>query len=91
MEARSHPWPGVQPQSLKRTTVGWWMVGRSRRFRTCTVLSLATSPTLRQQQSAAAVDVEVRGRHVRHHAAGGAWKVVWGVATKFCHQVTGEP
>ena len=62
-------WLGIQAQSPKRTTVGWVEAGRSRRSRTCSVLSPAMMPTLRQQQGAAEVDVEERGRHVRQRAA----------------------
>ena len=90
MEARAHNPPGVQPQSPEQTTVGWRAAGRSGGAAPFSRVSLATSPTLRQQQSAGEEDHEEQGQHVHSHVLGGAWLSVPEVATKFFHQDTGE-
>ena len=77
--------PASRPNPPKRTTVGWVAAGRSRRCRTFWRVALAITPTLCQQHSAAGDDHREQGQHVRHHAAGGARKIVSRVATKFFH------
>ena len=90
MEAIERIWLGVQLQSLKRTTVGWRVAGRSGGAAPFLRVSLATSPTLRQQQAAAEEDVEEHGRHVCSRRAGSAQMLLLELATKFFHQMTGE-
>ena len=77
------PRPGIQPKLPKRDAVGWVAGGRARICRTSWRVSLAITPTLCQQHSAADDDHREKGQHVRHHAAGGAQKVVSRVVTSF--------
>ena len=77
------PRPGIQANPPKRNAVGWVAGGRARRCRTSWRVSLAITPTVCQQHSAAGDDHREQGQHVRHHAAGGSWKVVSRVVTSF--------
>ena len=57
-----------RPNPPKRTTVGWVAAGLSRRCRTFLRVTLAITPTVCQQHSAAEEDIEEHGQHVRAHA-----------------------
>ena len=61
--------PGVPAQSPERTMVGWVAGGRARICRTSWKVSLAITPTLCQQHSAADDDHREQGQHVHRHAS----------------------
>ena len=67
MVALAGIWHGVQANPPKRNAVGWVAGGRARRCRTSWRVSLAITPTLCQQHSAADDDHREQGRHVHRH------------------------
>ena len=83
MEALAGGWLRVQPQPPEQTTVGWRAAGRSGGAAPFLRVSLATSPTLRQQQSAVEEDHKEQGQHVCSQRARSAQKSFLEVATSF--------
>ena len=84
------PRPGIQLQSPKTNDEDVKRPGGRAVPHLFRVRTLAILPTLCQQHSAADDDHREQGQHVRHHAAGGAQKVVSRVVTSFFIEVTRE-